>query len=378
MKHLMIVSIVLLLAILLLAGCGGNGQPSGPPPLTYVTASAGASTPGGANAGKTVQLFPTSGQVSALAWSPDGKRLATAAGGSQGANFQVWDATTGQQLASYGGQLTFPSCLAWSLDGTRILSGGKPADSTDLNNFRIWDAATGKLLVEFGSRNVGAERIYLQGAAWSPDGSRIAASVAIYADPTIVYPDEALQIWDVATNRLLSTDPVASSAPFQLLNAVAWSPDSKELALSDGTSTVQIWDVTTSKLLLTYRGHTTPVQPLAWSPDGRFLASASGYPEVQVWNPATGALVFRYQGHTAGVDALAWSPDSKRIVSGSQSAGGIGEDHPIQVWDAFTGQHPFYYAGLSSATALAWSPDGTRIASAGGATVQVWQAPPES
>jgi WD40 repeat protein len=78
------------------------------------------------------------------------------------------------------------------------------------------------------------------------------------------------------------------------------------------------------------------------------------------------------------VQAVSWSPDGKRIVSGSQGAGGILEDHPIQIWDAFTGQHHSYYTGQSdSVTALAWSPDGKEIASAGGEAVQIWQAPAE-
>ncbi len=378
MKRLNIAIAASLFTTLLLAGCGGNSQPSGPPPgLVFSTATAAATATVQTSAA-TLHLYPTSGQVSALAWSPDGQRLATASGGSKSANFQVWDATTGKPLASYGNQLAFPCCLAWSPDGTRILSGGELASGADSNKLRIWDAATGQLLTEFVN-NTDDVHIDAQAAAWSPDGKKIAVVVLLFHQPpTTAFPPEEAQIWDAATGKLLSTYQVSSAALNQPFSAIAWSPDSKEIALSDGTSAVQIWDVTTGKLLLTYQGHNSPVQALAWSPDGKYIASASGYPEVQVWNPVTGKLVFRYQGHTAGVDALAWSPDGKRIVSGSQSAGGVGEDHPIQVWDAFTGQHPFYYTGLSSATALAWSPDGTEIASAGSATVQVWQAPPES
>jgi WD40 repeat protein len=377
MKRLMIAMIIPLLTILLLAGCG-NGQPTGPAPgLVFSTATAAVTATVSASAA-ALQLYPTPGQVSALAWSPDGTRLATASGGSQGANFQVWDATSGKPLASYGNQLAFPCCLAWSPDGRRILSGGELATGADSNKLRIWDAATGQLLTEFVN-NTGDVHMDAQAAAWSPDGEKIAVIVLLFHQPpTTAFPPEEAQIWDAATGKLLSTYQVAAAALNQPFSAIAWSPNSKELALSDGTSTVQIWDVTTSKLLLTYRGHTTPVQALAWSPDGRFLASASGYPEVQVWNPATGALVFRYQGHSAGVDALAWSPDGRRIVSGSQSAGGVGEDHPIQVWDAFTSKHPFYYTGESGGvTALAWSPNGTSIASSNGQMVQIWQAPPE-
>ncbi len=377
MKRLMSVVTIPLVTFLFLAGCG-TSQPSGPPPgLVFSTATAAATATAPASAG-ALHLYPTPGQVSALAWSPDGTRLATASGGSQGAHFQVWDATSGKPLTSYGDQLAFPCCLAWSPDGRRILSGGELATGADSNKLRIWDAATGQLLTEFVS-NRGDVHIDAQAAAWSPDGKKIAVVVLLfYQPPATAFPPEEAQIWDAATGKLLSTYQVASAALNQPFSAIAWSPDSAKIALSDGTSAIQIWDVPTGKLLLTYQGHNTPVQALAWSPNGKFIASASGYPEVQVWNPMTGALVFRYQGHTAGVDALAWSPDGKRIVSGSQSADGVGEDHPIQIWDAFTGQHPFYYAGLSSITALAWSPDGTRIAASSSQNVQVWQTPPEN
>jgi WD40 repeat protein len=321
-----------------------------------------------------MQSFAVQGQAGAVAWSPDGKRLATMAG-TQNAVFQVWDARTGKQIALYMGELTFPCCLAWSPDGTRILSGGKPADGTDPTNLRILDASTGQLLAHFGNRDVGQGHVYLQGAAWSPDGARIATVVSLYAGPTTIYPDEAIQIWNAATDTLLSTILVAASVPAQAFNPIVWSPDSKAIALDVGTNAVQIWDVATGKLRLTYPGQSAPALTIAWSPSGKAIASASGDLEVQVWDAATGKLLFGYQGHAAGVDALAWSPDGKRVVSGSLSPSGVVEDHPVQIWDAFTGQHPSYYTGQSNVAALAWSPDGSQIASAGGSSVKIWEPP---
>jgi eukaryotic-like serine/threonine-protein kinase len=78
-------------------------------------------------------------------------------------------------------------------------------------------------------------------------------------------------------------------------------------------------------LLLTYRGHTQPVESVAWSLDGRYLASASDDGTAQIWEALTGRCVHIYRGHTGKIAAIAWSPDGSLIASG-------GEDNDVQVW----------------------------------------------
>lgn len=368
-------SIALLLAIMLLAGCG-NTQPSGPPPaLAFPTSTGAGSSPAG---GKTLQIFHFQGPVAALAWSPDGKELVTAANGSRSAIVQVWDVQTGQATLSLGEQLGSACCLAWSPDGGHIVAGGRASD-LDQSSAQIWDASNGNsplAFVEEGDNEI--EQVLA--LAWSLDGARIATAIEVSPVPSASNPNpqpstEIVQVWEAATGKLLLT----YSGHTGRVNALSWSPDSQEIASASADKTVQVWNATTGALVFTYRGHTMPILAIAWSPTGRAIASAGSEPGVQVWEPTTGHVFLHYQGHAGNVGALAWSPDGNRLVSGSQSAGGILEDHPIQVWDAFTGRHPFYYTGQSeSVTALAWSPDGKEIASAGGETAQIWQAPAES
>ena len=102
-----------------------------------------------------------------------------------------------------------------------------------------------------------------------------------------------------------------------LVDAVAWSPDSKYIASgSDYPTTVQVWDASNGHLLLTYRGNSASTTAIAWSPDGKYIASGDSDDKVQVWDALTGTTRLTYKGHPSYVFTVAWSPDGKYIASG--------------------------------------------------------------
>ncbi|TMC16900.1 MAG: hypothetical protein E6J33_08740 [Chloroflexi bacterium] len=296
-----------------------------------------------------------SAPVLSIAWSPDGKKIASA---SADKTVHIWNATSKNPILIYRNHNKPVSAVAWSPDGSRLVSG-----SWD-TSVQVWHVQSGRKLFTYRGFSRGVSTV-----AWSPDGKYIASASL----------DTTVQVRQAESGNRLFTYQGHTSPVY----AVAWSPvdsssseSSWRLASASGAAgkadvdnTVQIWYALTGSNLLIYRDHFYFVTAVAWSPDGKKIASASADTNVQVWNVATGTNILTYRGHSSKVNAVAWSPDGTRIASAS-------EDRTVQVWDATTGETLFTYRGhAKEISSVAWSPNGTRIASAGYDTmVHVWHA----
>ena len=280
------------------------------------------------------------GRVNAVAWSPDGKYIASC---GDDRRVQVWHAITGENVVRYTGHADTVRAVAWSPDGRRI------ASSSDDRTVQVWDAGTGRIVVNYrGHSN------YVSAICWSPDGQCIASGSH----------DKTVQIWNASTGDKLVTYPGHS---VYSVNAVAWSPDSRYIATAQGL--VQIWDTATARILVTYKGHSYWIETVAWAPDGSIIASGGYDATVQIWNAAKGSHIYTYKEHTKSVCSIAWSPDGKLLAS-------AGNDKGVRVWKPATGSKMYTYYGHSgNIKSLSWSSDGQYIASASDRTVHVWVAP---
>ncbi len=114
-----------------------------------------------------------SSTVDTVAWSPDGKRIAS---GSYDNTVQVWNAGDGSQPFTYKGHSDMVAAVAWSPDGKRIASGS--ADNT----VQVWNPSDGsQLFIYRGHSDM------VRAVAWSPDGKYVASGSV----------DSTVQVWSV-------------------------------------------------------------------------------------------------------------------------------------------------------------------------------------
>lgn len=250
-------------------------------------------------------------KIYAIAWSPEGLRLASAGDGKK---VYVWDATTGQTITVYeghSGMLSNVFALAWSPNGKRIASACSTAgfDKT----VHVWNVKTGSTILHYDSSYGLMPNFSVSSVAWSPQGDRIASTCG----------DKTIRLWDATTGKPISTFKTSSDWVY----TIAWSPDGHCLALANGDSTAEILDASTGRVLLTYHGHQEGVRDIAWSPDGSRLATASNDTTVQIWDATNGTCLYTCEEHAAWTTSVAWSPDGTRIASASN-------DKTVQVWQS--------------------------------------------
>src|SRR5579859_2449957 len=196
--------------------------------------------------------------IFAVAWSPDGARLACGGGEYK---IDIFDTRLWKQQITYKGHHSAVYAVAWSPDGRQIISTG--ADDA----MHLWDAMHGRNVATY-FKHISI----VSGVAWSPNGQRIVS----------VGYDKTAQVWNAVTGTSLTT----YRGHTDRIQSVAWSPDGTRIATGARDGSVHLWDANKGTTLLTCNGHSDSVNVIRWSPDGRYLATAGADKTARIWSVA--------------------------------------------------------------------------------------------
>jgi WD40 repeat protein len=288
------------------------------------------------------------GPVQAVAFSPDGTRLATASwDGTAG----VWEAVTGQQvLTLQPGQANDRiSAVTFSPNGALL------ATAHSRGIAQVWDATNGQ---PFGPPIRLSTNHPVKSVAFSADGSYLATVSEHGAD-----------VWEVSANRganskVFSTSPMDETFACTPLSSFVFSPGGKHAAAAC-RGKVRIWDIATWNPVVTipYKirpGLNPPLHPIAFSADGKYLASADDIHEV-----ATGNLVHTLYSQ-GPVSTLAFSQDGDYFAL---AAGDI--VRLVSMYDGVSFAELHHRREIRD---IAISPSGHEMATAGkDNTARIWQ-----
>ena len=209
-----------------------------------------------------------SGNVNAVAFSPDGKHL-FAAGGPAGIEGEIrhWIVADGKLVRSITGHNDSIYALAISPDGELLASG-----SYD-QKIKIWNAESGSEI-----RTLSGHNGCVYALAFRPDGKIVASASA----------DRTVKLWNIDSGARTDT----LSQPLKEQYTVAFSPDGKHLASAGVDNRIRIWEIsgdakeTTNPLLHSKFAHDSPILKIAFSADGKSLVSSAEDRTVKLWEAA--------------------------------------------------------------------------------------------
>ncbi len=273
---------------------------------------------------KAIAIFRHRDTVDAVAFSPDGKLLAT---GSQDRTARIFILPAGTPLFAFlHGDIV--SSVAFSPDGHNFATA-----SWDATANVISDAdPRHPVKLQHGGR--------VESLSFSPDGKYLATASW----------DKSARVFEVGTWK-----QVAQVKHEAIVVGVAWDPSSRYVVSSGFDALAKVFVAATGEVIHALP-HNGAVHMASFSPDGRYVATASSDKTARVFEALTGKPVIRLDLPSA-VGAVTFSPDAKHILTAS-------DDNTARVFELPTGRELARVEHQLTVRAVAWSPDGRYAASA--------------
>ncbi len=257
--------------------------------------------------GTLIRSFTPDSGVNSVAYSPDGSRVLTGSGGNTA---RLWDAATGALIRTFSNGTEQVFTVAFSPDGTKVLAGGfgfNTETSTSYGAVNLWDAGTGTLIRSFNGHT-----LLVLSVAFSSDGTRVlsgsvdktaklwnaetgalirtftghtasVASVAFSPDGAKVLtgagePDNTARLWNASTGDVVRTLNAESG-----VLGVAYSPDGTKVLTGCVDKTARLWNAATGAFVRSLTGHNNLVNAVAFSSDGTLALTGSSDTTAKLW-----------------------------------------------------------------------------------------------
>lgn len=328
--------------------------------------------------------------IVSIAFSPDSKKFVTGTTDStvnglyNPPALKIWDISDGTAIHSFSGHVATITTVAFSLDGSQIISG-----SGD-NTIRFWDIASQQQakvmrghkkpiisVVPFSGNaekliSVDMTGVMLVSVIGEPHlmhsfsgHQNSVTSVDVSQDSRTIISgslDRTVRVWDIHQKRIQRTIPCTCTG----ITSVVYGFNDAWIAAGTLDGRVIVWDAVTGDSIIILNQHLAAVRSIAVSPSGKIIISGADDSRVIVWDTSNWNVIRIIATQFATIQTVRFSSDEQYVLVGTN-------DRYVRVWTTPIVPQTYQCEPWNSILTAVFSPDGRQVASSGlGEVIRVW------